>query len=538
MQSQPGMSLLTMEHLRPSLDDDSEDLCLSATDSAFSHDPEEDLDFTSAIPFEVLVQILCSVDSLSTLSNATRLNQRWKLAASDNSVWRHMFRRKFGCEKKVSQKLKDSGFFGGSRDVFDPEAFKPQLELARTSELQLASNLGSSSDLGSGGELLPSVKALKSRISRSDPQVYFWDPSLNENTMDVDPLSSSENNGEGQVAEQDYSKRIDPQQSPLPVNQRLQQLEGISSWKTVFHQRLILYRNWREGNYTVRSFTGHTDAVYCIQFQGDLLASGSRDRSLKFWDMNAIHCHRTLSGHAGSILCMQHDNENYIVTGSSDATAILWDYKTGGILRRFTGHALPVLDIRFDSTRIVTCSKDCTLKVWSLQTGELLHSMEGHQAAVNAVHMNGDLVVSASGDCTIKMWNLVTGALVRTFIGHTRGLACVQFDGKVILSGSNDFTIKIWDAMTGALQRTLEGHTNLVRTLCFDDERIVSGSYDNSMKVWDRKTGECLHTLTHVHNSWVFHVQMDASRIVSSAQDKRIAIWEFGKGCHLVKAFS
>ncbi|KAJ3130693.1 hypothetical protein HK100_007682 [Physocladia obscura] len=311
------------------------------------------------------------------------------------------------------------------------------------------------------------------------------------------------------------------------------------SWKFIYKQRLILHNNWKSANYQATAFTGHADAVYCVQFQGNLLTSGSRDRTLKFWDINKkIHCIGSISGHDGSVLCMQHDASKYIVTGSSDSTAIIWSYTTGKILHRLIGHTLPVLDVRFNSTHVVTCSKDCTIRVWNVANGAFLHAMDGHQAAVNAIHIHGDYVASASGDCMVKLWNIKTGALVKTFLGHTRGLACVQFDGQKIISGSNDFTLKIWDVYTGLCERTLEGHSNLVRTICFDEERIVSGSYDNTIKIWDRRTGEILHTLEGVHNSWVFHVQMDGTRIVSAAQDKRIVIWDFGIGCALAKEFS
>ncbi|KAJ3026930.1 UNVERIFIED_CONTAM: hypothetical protein HDU68_004819 [Siphonaria sp. JEL0065] len=556
----PVHQALSQLSIKPALiDDDSDDVCLSATDSAFGQEEDQlGTNYTQTIPFEVLVQILSCVDSLSTLASVFLLSKRWTLAANDNAVWRNMFRRKFGSEKQIAQRLQQRGFFFDSASTassvrnsqgvaFDSSAFKSQLELAKVKHEQ--QQIGDGSVNLSVASL--SLSEISTKTPGSDPQVYYWDPLLDKHQVEGDTNDTETTT----TTRPNYSNRIDPHISPRPSDHstEMQKLlyassmqisgscgltNGMGTWKSVFQQRLVLWRNWREGNYTVKSWTGHGDAVYCIQFQGDLLASGSRDRTLKFWDIDAVHCRRTLSGHEGSILCMQYD-ETYIVTGSSDSTTIVWDYQTGKKLYRLTGHTLPVLDIRFDSKRIITCSKDCSIKVWEISTGNLLHSFDAaHQAAVNAVHMSGDLAVSASGDCIVKLWNLNTGTLIRSFVGHTRGLACVQFDGTTILSGSNDNTIKIWDAMTGACIRTLEGHTNLVRTLCFDEERIVSGSYDNTIKVWDRVTGECLHTLAGVHNSWVFHVQMDASRIVSSAQDKRIAVWEFGRGCKLVKEFS
>ena len=84
------------------------------------------------------------------------------------------------------------------------------------------------------------------------------------------------------------------------------------------------------------------------------------------------------------------------------------------------------------------------------------------------------------------------------------------------MSGSNDKTIRVWDINTGAALCVFEGHKDLVRTLCFDQERIVSGSYDQSIKVWDIKSGKLIFDLTDAHSSWVCHVGMDPSKIVSA----------------------
>jgi F-box and WD-40 domain protein 1/11 len=108
--------------------------------------------------------------------------------------------------------------------------------------------------------------------------------------------------------------------------------------------------------------------------------------------------------------------------------------------------------------------------------------------------------------------------MVKEFAGHTRGLACVQYTGNIIASGSNDHTIKIWDVDSGECIRTFIGHTDLVRTLSFDSRRLVSGSYDQSIKVWDMDTGKMLIDIKDAHKSWVFHVALDAGRIISASQ--------------------
>ena len=261
-------------------------------------------------------------------------------------------------------------------------------------------------------------------------------------------------------------------------------------------------------------------------------SSGSRDRTIKIWNIHTATCTSTLSGHEGSVLCLQYNN-TYIISGSSDSTIRIWDIASGKCIRVLRGHEQPVLDIQFyGPDKIVSSSKDWTIKIWNIHTGALESSLVGHTAAVNSIHVDKDLLASASGDSTIRVWDLLAALDVskntpyqaeistplKVLKGHERGLACVQFHDSKIVSGSNDKSIKVWDSVTGNCVATLEGHEGLVRTLAFDGHHLVSGSYDQSIKVWDSVSGNLMLNMLHAHKSWVFHVQIDACRIVSSSQ--------------------
>ncbi|KAF9942671.1 hypothetical protein BGZ67_000485 [Mortierella alpina] len=292
-----------------------------------------------------------------------------------------------------------------------------------------------------------------------------------------------------------------PQQSHRPLN-----------WKTLCHDRKELEQHWNSVP-PKSKLLGHIDSVYCVQFDHSKIVTGSRDKTIKFWDLQTHKCTQTLKGHSQSVLCLQF-NDHIMVSGSSDNTIIVWDMKTHTPLSRLHGHSAGVLDVCFDDQYIVSCSKDTTIKVWDVRTHALLKTLQGHRGPVNAVQLHKGQVVSASGDGMVKLWNVGSGQCVRDFIGHERGLACVQFDGQTIVSGSNDKTIRIWEAATGKCLRVLTGHAALVRTLHFDQNRIVSGSYDHTVKVWDMTTGQCTLDLSAGHSSWVFDVQFSSSRII------------------------
>ncbi|ATY60130.1 WD40 repeat-like-containing domain [Cordyceps militaris] len=350
-----------------------------------------------------------------------------------------------------------------------------------------------------------------------------------------------------------------------------------NNWKRAYRMRQQLSRHWEEGRARPVYLSGHTDSVYCLQFDERKIISGSRDKTIRIWDMHTfkcllvigppdvVHARALLFGnvstpthfasgpddermavsvpavaafdvhHRASILCLQYDDD-ILVTGSSDATAIIHDIRNGyRPVRRLERHTAAVLDLVFDAVHIVTCSKDMTICVWERATGRLLRQLRGHGGPVNAVQMRGSTVVSCSGDLLVKLWDLSTGRTVREFAGHTKGLACSQFseDGRLVASAGNDKMIRVWDAHTGAcLVEVRAAHENLVRSLHIDSVsgRLVSASYDTDIKVWDIRDGRQLLDFPRWHASWVLSAKSDYRRIVSTGQAPKILVMDFGAG--------
>lgn len=352
-----------------------------------------------------------------------------------------------------------------------------------------------------------------------------------------------------------------------------------TSWKDIYRIRQQLEKNWKHGNAENICLRGHFDSVYCLQFDEHKIITGSRDKTLRVWDIHTYECllvigpgqvidtieslyeqegsqvsaeitdadpscnvwsrPQTVSWpmcHNASILCLQYDAD-ILVTGSSDGTAVVYSIKDNyRPIRRLEGHknSHGVLDLAFDDKHIVTCSKDHNIIVWDRATGQQIKKLKGHTGPVNSVQLRGNIIVSCSGDFSVKLWNIETGQNIRELEGHTKGLACSQFseDGRFIASAGNDRVIRIWDAHTGACLQTIDAHENLVRCLHIDavSGRLISGSYDQDIKVFDMKTGETLLDFQKWHSSWVLGAKSDYRRIISSAQDGKILIEDFGGG--------
>ncbi|UKZ78557.1 hypothetical protein TrVFT333_006303 [Trichoderma virens FT-333] len=266
------------------------------------------------------------------------------------------------------------------------------------------------------------------------------------------------------------------------------------NWKYLYNMRRRLESNWELGKF--KTFVlphpsypeeGHQECVYTLQFDANYLVSGSRDRTMRVWNMHTRRLVRPpLTGHTGSVLCLQFDAdpaEDILVSGSSDSNVFIWKFSTGELVQRIThAHRESVLNVRFDKRVLVTSSKDKTIKIFNrrpLRYGDLgygavdtafnpigmsvkpygyepdlsqelpvkppytvIGRLEGHGAAVNAIQV-----------CT------------QTIPAHEKGIACVEFDERRIVSGSSDYEVCIFDAPTGLKVASLRGHAHLVRTV-------------------------------------------------------------------------
>lgn len=353
------------------------------------------------------------------------------------------------------------------------------------------------------------------------------------------------------------------------------------NWKDMYRVRMTINRRWRGCSPNAIYLNGHTDSVYCCQFDERKIITGSRDRTIRVWDMETYTCKKVIGGpsnqpaphtpaplevhretvlnhpslngtdegnamyhipreyHEASILCLQYDDQ-IMVTGSSDTSCLVWDISSPDYnfqpITRLEGHSQGVLDVALDARYIVSCSKDAAINVWDRKTFKHIRTLTGHRGPVNAVQLRGNFLVSASGDGVAKLWNLESGACIKEFPSEDRGLAAVEFsdDARYVLAGGNDHVVYKFDALNGQLLHTSAKHGGLVRSLFLDAQngRVVSGSYDQSIRISDFHTGEVFGVYENWTTSWILSAKGDYRRVVATSQDGRVVVLDFGWEVH------
>ena len=205
-----------------------------------------------------------------------------------------------------------------------------------------------------------------------------------------------------------------------------------------------------------------------------------------------------LTGHVSGVESVAYSPEGEtIASGSGDGTVRLWDANTGEHLQTLEGHTDWVFSVSYspDGQIIASGARDGTIRLWDADTGEHLQTLKGHTSAVESVAYSpdGQTLVSGSLAGTALLWEVESstgvevgvepmGSLLTT-LGKIKRTALLQ-------NYPNPFNPETWipyqlakDALVTLTIYDQRGH--IVRTL--DIGRQQSGVYRNkaSAAYWD-----------------------------------------------------
>ncbi len=277
-------------------------------------------------------------------------------------------------------------------------------------------------------------------------------------------------------------------------------LASGSEDKTIEMWKLDAGKRW----YTL---TGHSDWVTSVAFSPDgaILASGGRDKTIQIWDLNKGKWWYALRGHEDRVYAVAFSPDGQVLaTGSRDKTVQLWNLNKGRPMSALNGHAGGVEAVAFSpgGEFLATGSRDKSLQLWDWRNGRSICTLAEHgdwvraiafaatSSSISPLSQGGSVLATGSRDGTAKLWRVDVdgrGTLLRSMRDNSGDVLCVAFsrDGGVLATGSRDGSIYLWDAATGGLLELLTGHGGEVLSVAFGaDGCLASGSGDRTVKIW------------------------------------------------------
>ncbi len=316
---------------------------------------------------------------------------------------------------------------------------------------------------------------------------------------------------------------------------------------------------------------GHSDEITSLGFVDEQrLISGSRDRTLRLWDLNQqrelAQCWHiaavndlSLSVADGRVRVLA------VVADERSGRAVVWDLVAGQFERvgDFLEHDAPLMAVALsaDGLRAASGDRSGRVLVWETNAIHPVDYASRITMAVNAISgtdaptkpaAESELrsrqapsfteLIDLQNDDTLKL--TPADSQTSPAAAHTDAIESIEFndDGTQLLTTSDDYTIKLWDVASNRLTKTLRGHGGWVRDAVFfpgNDGRILSIGNDAAVRVWQPATlhetvafqstesdTPSLQTRPHDDEIWSASFNADGTKIVTASRDHTARVLE------------
>ena len=219
----------------------------------------------------------------------------------------------------------------------------------------------------------------------------------------------------------------------------------------------------------VRVFDGHSGRVSSLDWNGNIIASGSRDRSILLRDVREPRDHFCcFTGPAQEICGVKWSfNENMLASGGNDNKLFLWSLKQQKEITRFHEHKAAVKAIGWSphEHHILASgggTADRCLRFWNTQTLEMVKEIDTGSQVCNLVFSkNSNELVSTHGFSLnqVIVWDYPTMEKLQTLTGHSMRVLYLAMNptGQNIVTGAGDETLCFWNVFPPGKAKALEG---------------------------------------------------------------------------------
>lgn len=272
-------------------------------------------------------------------------------------------------------------------------------------------------------------------------------------------------------------------------------------------------------------------------------------------DANWSACLQTLVDHTGDVRTVEYSPDGqWVMSGSDDGTAKLWDTETCTCINTLGGHGVD-LDLPYeypeqaaveiaafsnDSQQLVTGSRNGIVKLWNRANGICIHETQCNLREVRCMAISPDhrkiAFALTKPNSTVSIYKVGEDNPVISLEGDV-DVESMSFspNGKRLATASKDRTVKIWDLTTGDCERTLDEHDNILEPVhvAFSNNGQQLASSDTAVRIWDAETGKLVSKFpcnwgrsARAVDSMAFSRD---DRILAAASDFHIYVWDIAK---------
>jgi WD40 repeat protein len=269
------------------------------------------------------------------------------------------------------------------------------------------------------------------------------------------------------------------------------------------------------------------------------LVSGSQDGSAIVWDVESATVRHRLFASGKQIwsLAASPDGKT-VAVGTGDSKIVLFNPWTGQKQATYTGHTGRIWDLAWGpaSRWLASCDDMGTVMLWSIEKGTAAHVLKSDPddkvLGTVAFSPDGKIVAFSSRGDKIYICDAETGARLNVITGLNEEPKTMSFspDGRMLVSAGGDNMITIRSTSNWEIIEELGGHTLKVKAVRWskDSQRLFSGGDDRQVIEWDVKTKSIRHKLT-ISKQYVNDIALcrtDREWLLAAARPAGIELFE------------
>ena len=222
------------------------------------------------------------------------------------------------------------------------------------------------------------------------------------------------------------------------------------------------------------ALSGHTKSVtsLALSLDGSLLASGSKDHTIKLWDTQTGGVVKTFHIRGHPVCSVSVSPDAITVAAGSQSRTCLWDIRTGKASPIRTGSVTHVEFLPMNPRRLVTVSTDGFVQRWDTEGSRVGGKILGRHIAFSS---DGNrFALCGEGNPTIRDTRFMD--ITATLRSPGRGFTCCCFSpsGESV-AGVAEATIYLWS------HANTESYPSLIGTFTPHDSKISSLLYSSSL---------------------------------------------------------